>query len=64
MPKMKTHQGTKKRVRLSASGKLMRQRAYTNHLLEHKSAGRKRNNSKSQAVNNNDEANVKRALRA
>jgi large subunit ribosomal protein L35 len=38
MPKMKTHSGTNKRFRLTGSGKIMRRRANTNHLLEHKSS--------------------------
>jgi large subunit ribosomal protein L35 len=42
MPKNKTHKGTKKRIRLTATGKLMRQRAFGSHLLTKKSANRKR----------------------
>ena len=42
MAKNKTHKGTKKRVRLTANGKLMRQRAFGSHLLTKKSANRKR----------------------
>jgi large subunit ribosomal protein L35 len=42
MPKNKTHKGTKKRIRLTATGKLMRQRAFASHLLTKKSANRKR----------------------
>jgi len=36
MPKMKTHSGSKKRFRLTASGKIMRRRANRAHYLEHK----------------------------
>ena len=42
MPKMKTSSAAKKRLRLSAGGKLMRRRAFKSHLLEHKSAKRLR----------------------
>jgi len=42
MPKMKTSSATKKRFRLSATGKLLRRRAFKSHLLEHKSAKRLR----------------------
>ena len=42
MAKNKTHKGTKKRVRVTATGKLMRQRAFGSHLLTKKSANRKR----------------------
>lgn len=36
MPKNKTHKGTSKRVRLTGSGKLRRERANRRHYLEHK----------------------------
>lgn len=62
MPKMKTHKGTAKRVRSSASGKLMRERAFKNHLLSGKSAARKRNNSGVHKVSSGDFKNVKQAL--
>ena len=42
MPKMKTHSGSKKRFRVTGSGKLMHRRANRNHLLEHKSSTRTR----------------------
>lgn len=42
MPKNKTHSGTKKRIRVTGSGKLMREKANARHLLEHKSSRRKR----------------------
>jgi large subunit ribosomal protein L35 len=42
MPKMKSHSGMKKRVRVTGSGKLMRQRAGKRHLNEHKPTSRTR----------------------
>lgn len=42
MPKMKTHSGAKKRFRLTGTGKVMRERTNTRHLLEHKSSRRTR----------------------
>ena len=42
MPKMKTHSGTKKRIRVTGSGKLMRQRTNRRHYLEYKSSRRTR----------------------
>ena len=62
MPKLKTHKGTKKRVRVTGSGKLMRERAFMHHNLSGKSAGRKRNNSGAHKLNANDKNNVKRVL--
>jgi large subunit ribosomal protein L35 len=42
MSKNKTHKGAKKRIRLTATGKLMRRRPFGSHLLTKKSANRKR----------------------
>jgi large subunit ribosomal protein L35 len=42
MPKMKTHKASKKRFRVTASGKLKRQQAGKKHLLSHKTGKRKR----------------------
>ena len=43
MAKMKTHKGTKKRFRLSATGKVKHRRAGTSHLAQGKSQKQKRN---------------------
>ncbi len=50
MPKNKTHKGTKKRIKVSATGKLMKRRAFASHLLTKKSANRKRKLRKDLAV--------------
>jgi len=42
MPKMKTHSGTKKRFRLTGSGKIMREQANRRHLFEGKPSKRTR----------------------
>jgi len=42
MPKMKTHRGAAKRMRKTASGKIMRKRAFMSHNFEKKLPGRKR----------------------
>jgi len=42
MPKQKTHKGTAKRVRVTGTGKLMREQANNQHKFEHKSSSRKR----------------------
>ncbi len=42
MPKQKTHSGTKDRVKLTKNGKVRRAHASGNHLLQKKSASRKR----------------------
>ena len=43
MPKQKTHKGTKKRFRLTASGKAKHRQAGTSHLNTRMSHKRKRN---------------------
>ena len=42
MPKLKTHSGTKDRIRVNKNGKVLRRKATGNHLLQKKSASRKR----------------------
>ena len=42
MPKMKSSSAARKRLRVTAGGKVMRRRAFKSHLLEHKSAKRRR----------------------
>jgi len=42
MPKMKTDKGAQKRIKVTGTGRLRRRKAFRSHLLEHKSATRKR----------------------
>lgn len=42
MPKLKTHSGMAKRIKLSSRGKMLRRKAYRNHMLGHKQASTKR----------------------
>lgn len=42
MPKMKTHSSLKDRFKITGTGKVMRYKAYKNHLLSGKSARQKR----------------------
>jgi large subunit ribosomal protein L35 len=42
MPKQKTHKGLKKRVKVTARGKVLRRRACGGHLLSGKSGKRRR----------------------
>jgi large subunit ribosomal protein L35 len=62
MPKNKTHSGTKKRVKLTASGKLKRRRAFSSHLLTHKTSKRKRKFRKDVLVVASDVARIKDLL--
>ncbi|WP_299298220.1 50S ribosomal protein L35 [uncultured Brachybacterium sp.] len=62
MPKNKTHSGTKKRVRVTGSGKLMREKANARHLLEHKSSTRKRRLGSDTSVAKADVKRMKKLL--
>jgi large subunit ribosomal protein L35 len=59
---MKTHSGTKKRFRKSATGKLRGRRAYSSHILEKKSPKRKRKMSKPTTVAGADRKRVRTLL--
>ncbi len=50
MPKVKTSSGAKKRFKVSSTGKVLRRRAFKSHLLEHKSAKRRRAKRKDTAL--------------
>ncbi len=43
MPKQKTHSSSKKRFKVSGTGKVMRSQAYKKHILTKKTTKRKRN---------------------
>ena len=62
MPKMKTHSGTKKRVRVTGSGKLMRQQANRRHLLEYKTSRRTRRLAGDVELSKADTKKVKKLL--
>lgn len=62
MPKLKTHKGTAKRMRLTSTGKVMRRRAFKNHMLSKKSKSRKRRINTTAQVTGSMAKNVKRAL--
>ncbi|MEJ2031776.1 MAG: 50S ribosomal protein L35 [Deltaproteobacteria bacterium] len=56
MPKMKTNRGAAKRFKMTGSGKIVRNKAFTSHILTKKSTKRKRNLRKGDLV---DSANLK-----
>lgn len=62
MPKMKTHKGTAKRVKLTGSGKILRRRAFGGHMLAKKSNRRKRVIGSPAEITGKLANNVKRAL--
>ena len=56
MPKMKTNRGAAKRFKLTGSGKIKRNKAFSSHILTKKSTKRKRGLRQSDIV---DSANAK-----
>jgi len=62
MPKIKTHSGTKKRVRITKTGKVLRRHASGGHFLEKKSAARKRGFAGVEAIVGKQAKNIKRQL--
>jgi large subunit ribosomal protein L35 len=59
MPKIKTRRAAAKRFRTTGSGKVMRRKAFHNHLLEHKSTRRKNKLSKPAVLDKTDEERVR-----
>jgi len=62
MPKNKAHSGTKKRFRVTGTGKLMRERTNARHYLEHKSSRRTRRLAGDVEVSPADTKKIKRLL--
>ncbi len=62
MPKMKTHSGSRKRFKITGSGKVLRRQANRRHLLEHKSSRRTRRLMPDVEVSPADAKRVKRLL--
>ena len=61
-PKQKTNRATKKRFKLTGTGKVLRRHAMRSHNLGKKSAKRKRAFRRDQAVDGSDAREVKRLL--
>jgi len=62
MPKMKTHSGTKKRIKVTGTGKLMHEHTHLRHLLEVKSSRRTRRLSGDAVLSPGDAKKAKRLL--
>ena len=62
MPKLKTHSGTKDRVRVTKNGKVLVRRPGRNHFMEGKSASRKRTMAGTQTLSGKSAKNVKLKL--
>ena len=62
MPKMKTHSGTKKRFRKTATGKLRARHAFTSHNMGKKSRKRKRRQAEPVVVAKADQKRIRKLL--
>ena len=62
MPKQKTHKGTKKRFRLTASGKAKHRQSGTSHLAARMSQKRKRNLRGTTCIDKTMEKSIQKAL--
>ncbi len=62
MPKIKTRRSAAKRFRATGSGKIVRRKAFKNHMLEHKTSDKKRSLSQMALVDECDEKNVRSML--
>lgn len=60
MPKMKTNRGAAKRFKITGAGKVVRNKAFANHILTKKTTKRKRGLRKSGLV---DAANMKQVAK-
>ncbi len=60
--KNKTHKGMKKRVKVTATGKLMRRRAFSSHILTKKPSKRKRKFRKDAAIDGRDARHCRRLI--
>jgi large subunit ribosomal protein L35 len=62
MAKNKTHKGTKKRIKVTGTGKLMRGRTMGSHLLTKKSPNKKRKLRKGVVVDKRDTSRLRGLL--
>lgn len=62
MPKQKTHSGTKDRIKLTKTGKVVRRHTAVNHFLKKKSASTKRTFAGIEEVTGKAAKNMKKKL--
>ena len=60
--KMKSHRGAMKRIKITASGRVKRNKAYKSHILNKKSAKRKRGLRQATLMSSADIKTLKRAI--
>ena len=62
MPKLKTKRGAAKRFKRTGSGKIIRSKAFGNHILTKKTTKRKRSIRKSEVINSANVKNISRLI--
>jgi large subunit ribosomal protein L35 len=62
MPKLKTNSGAKKRFKVTKNGKVKKANGWKKHLLEAKSAGRKRKLGKQTLVHESEVDKIRRMM--
>lgn len=62
MPKLKSRKAAAKRFRATGTGKIVRRKAFKNHILEKKTTDKKRKFSKAVIVDERDADNVRGML--
>lgn len=62
MPKLKSHSASKKRFKITGTGKVKRYKAYKSHILTKKSTKRKRNLRKSTVASDANASIIKQLL--
>ena len=62
MPKMKSHRGAARRVRVTKTGKILRRQTKLNHMLEKKTPAHKRRLGREVQVTAGDRRSVRRML--
>ena len=62
MPKLKSHSGTKKRIKITKTNKLLRRHSMRSHFLQKKSASRKRRLNRKNIVTGKNAKSIKLRL--
>lgn len=62
MPKLKTHSGTKDRIKVTKTGKVLRRHSMRSHFLQKKSASRKRTLEGLEVMTGKNARNIKKKL--
>jgi large subunit ribosomal protein L35 len=62
MPKIKTKKGAAKRFKVTATGKIKREKAYAGHLFTSKTRDRKRHLRAAGFVSSKDKQNIKKLI--